>query len=405
MFNRTVGFVASFALLFLSSQNSVAGEYYQPVPNAPILVEHLVKHADALLTEINLTRASRNFVSRTVYQEIHHAGGWAGQFMSQVLIVEDHAQVPDYIVGKLAYIFRVEATKLYDRWWRYRGPSPDFQQQFIQTDYAYHNAIAATLFYIECLRRSYLIQGAAPPNIERQLLVSRLVKMERLVWEIRNLMLTIRTAQLFAIPQRRNCVETTFMHARINVAAPGPNAFVPFPYYHENRFWGATATNAVPFDGQRPYDVNQWNQYWNQVDTGYVDGSQGPQQLPAGQPGHGPQPGPGQLPAGQPGQPGYGPEQLPVGQQPGQPGYGPEQGQEYGPQPLPGGQQGPGYGPQNGPGQQPGYDNGPGNQQGPGNQAPGNQGNRQPLPDRQIPQPQVQDPGEVAPTNDFDYTK
>lgn len=377
---RVLYCLAVLAFGFSSAPASADGVYIN-VPNAPTLLEHLVRHSDELLTEVNLTRANQFLIVNPVIEQIRIQGGWGAGFYTRLLVdPANNARIPEYFIGKIVNDFRMETILLYDFWYKSRAPNPALRNQFIKTDYAYTNALAATYFYIEALRRSYVIRGATGQCWNQQLLLRRLAKLERLAWEIRELMLSVRYAASFQFPLRRACLECAYRPYRVNVQVNVAQNFVPYPFYYENRVWGADNVRPVQVNNQQDispaYDVGYWNKVWNQVDNSYVNGYQ--PQLPAnydqrpytpapqpGQPGYQVPPQGQQLPAQQPGyqqppqgqqlpaQPGY--QQPPQGQQlpyQGQPQQQPYQGQQGQQQPVqdPLGQQAPGT--------QPGYPSG-----------------------------------------------
>ncbi len=373
------------AMLAFSGAPAFANNMYINVPNAPALLEHLVRHSDELLTETNLTRANQFLILNPVIEQINVGGGWGAGLYNRMLHQEANpARNPEYFIGQIVNNFRMETILLYDNFYK---QSPNLPNQFIATDYAYTNAMAATYWYIEALRRSYVVNGMRP-CWNQQLLLRRLAKLERLAWEIRELMLSIRYAAAFRFPMGRSCIECAYRPYRVNVQVNVAQNFVPYPFYYQNRVWAADAVRPVTVNNPREiapaYDVGYWNQRFTAIDQSYVNGYQPqlpanydqrpftpvqggqPGQLPAQQPVYGQ---PGQFPAQQPvyGQPGQLPAQQPGGQLPpqqgGQPGQlpaqqpggqlPPQQGGQPGQLPAQGGQQDPLAGQQGG--TQPGY--------------------------------------------------
>jgi len=404
------------AMLAFSGAPAVADVYIN-VPNAAMLLEHLVRHSDELLTETNLTRANQFLILPPVIQQITVGGGWGAGFYSRLLHQDANpGRNPEYFIGQIVNNFRMETILLYDN---YYTRNPRLPQQFVATDYAYTNAMAATYWYIEALRRSYVINGMRP-CWNQQLLLRRLAKLERLAWEIRELMLTIRYAALFRFPVRRACLECAYRPYRVNVQVNVAQNFVPFPFYYDNRVWAADAVRPVNVNGPRDinpgYDVSYWNQRWDNLDNGYVNNPQLPPNYdrrpytPAEQrPGYTPIQQPGQQLPYPPQQVGQGGQQLP---------YPPQQVGQGGQQlPYPPQQDGQG-------GQQLPY---PPQQVGQGGQQPSQLPAQQPVgpPPQQIGQPgqqpaqqPVQDPlsqqqpgtqpgypvqGDANPTNDYSY--
>jgi hypothetical protein len=354
----------------LSSVPAVAGHYYN-VPNAPQLLEHLVRHSDELLTEVNLTRANQFLIINPVLVDIRAQGGWGAGFYSRLLVGQNN-QIPEYFIGKIVNDFRMQTILLYDLWWRYRGPNPAFSQQFILTDQAYSNALASVYFYIEGLRRSYIIRGAQGKCWSQQVLLRRLMKLERLAWELRELMMSVRYANAFQFPVRRVCLESTYRPFRVNVQVNVAQNFVPFPFYYENRFYSPDYVQPVApgsIQGGPAYDVGYWNERWKYIDNSYIQGYQP------------------NLPANYDQRP-----YTPVNQGPGYPQQDPGYGQG-GPAPI---QPQPQVQPQPQPGQQgqaPGY---------PDLQDPLSQPQQQPVPGSQPGYP-VGGNGDVVPSNDYSY--
>lgn len=299
----------------------------QNAPQAPEL-EHLVRQADELLTETNLTRANQFLIRPTVVTQIQTAGGWGGGFYTRLIVQPAQAsRIPEYAVGKLVNDFRMHAILLYDMWNRPRGPvqpplisfNPGaFVNQFMATDYAYLNALAATSYYIEALRRSYLIRGA-DPCYNPQLLRQRMTKLAALHWMLRDTMYRIRTLTVLgSVPQRRYPIEVALRNYVINVNIDVAQPFVPVPFYYENRMWNVDGFRPSDADMRAPmqssYDTRFWNQYYQQRDQVFMNAPQS--QRPSNQGGQGPgypqvrdplaQPGvgvPGQQPGGVPGYP------------------------------------------------------------------------------------------------------
>ena len=369
------------AAAFMAASQAQAG-YHRNVPNAHAYLEHLVRQSDELLTEVNLTRASQYTVSPTVITTVSRTGGWAGGIYQHLLVdVRQPQRDPEYFIGKMVNNFRMQTIMLYDTWWKVRQTSPAFVAQFQQTDYAYHNAIASVYFYLESLRRTFIIRGAQGRVFNQSVLLQRMVKMERLAWEIRNLMKTIRYATAFGVPNRRFCPETTFMSYRVDVDAVTPQPYIPFPYYHENRFWTTNDIQPVAPAQSGGYDLNYWNQRYDQFDQGYQSGNgvyrdNGPGNVPGLNQNR-------QPPIPQRNEDQYGGNNYPPTRSPLLPNSG-----------IPNG--GPGYDDRNQPPQGPGYNDQNGGYQ---QQLPPQQQQQQ-LPPQQ--QQNVGD-GSVAPTSDFDY--
>lgn len=388
---RLLGFLGLFcAVGMLSSNTAVANGVYRNIPNAHLLLEHLVRHTDELLTEVNLTRANQFLINTRVVEQVRGGRDWAGNFYEHKLVsVERRDAIPEYFIGKMVNDMRMQVIMLYDLWWKFRQPTPALVDQFRKTDWAYRNAISGVYFYIEALRRSFIINGAPVRPWDRDLLIRRLTKLDQLAWEIRELMMQTRYAALFRFPVPRYCPEGTFRAFRVNVAANRPMPFIPFIFSDNNQVYAPQYINPVQ-PGVRPsgYDMQYWDRRWNNLDQGYIQQYQAPQNVPPVPYRDGGQPGDIQQ------QPGY---------QPQQPGY----------QPQPG-YQGPGYQPQPGY-QQPGYQPGQQPIQQPGLQQPGQPGSGdqrdilRPIPTNPGNQPGVgpgQQPGQqggVAPTSDFDY--
>ncbi len=266
-FNFILLIVVLLASKFLMAQ-------YIDVPNAHILLEHLVRHSDNLLTEVNLTRANQYTVQNQITEQIRAMRtGWAYGLMSRLLIdPRNPGRIPDYFIGKIVNDFRMQTIMLYDIWWKHRAPSPDLVTQFIITDRAYHNAVAATLFYIEALRRSYLITGAPGRCMDRPVLISRLMKLQALIFELIELMRTIRYTSLFRLPLRPYCFESTFMRYRLQIEASQPLNFIPFPFYHDGHLMGPSGLDFVPPQQNfTPYPLDYWSNMWNQLDQAYLN--------------------------------------------------------------------------------------------------------------------------------------
>lgn len=394
---RVLGFLGLFCAAGLLSSNIATAGGYRNVPNADLLLEHLVRHSDEMLTEINLTRANQFLIHERVVHQVRGGRDWAGNFYQHKLVsVQRQNAIPEYFIGKMANDMRMQVIMLYDIWWKTRRPTPAFIGQFRNVDFAYRNAISGVYFYIEALRRTFLVNGAPARPWDRDVLVRRLTKLEQLAWEMRELMLQVRYASLFRFPIPRFCPEGTFRPYRVNILARGPQPFVPFMYRHNEQIYAPSYIDPVPA-AQRTsgYDVEYWGRRWNNLDQGYIQQYQAPQtQVPLRdqQPGGVVQPGyqPGGNPQLNPGvqQPGY---QQPGFPQPrvNQPGYQPQQ-------PGSPGTQQPDY-------QQPGAPGtGPGNGNNPRDVL-------QPLPGQNdiggIPSPQNNNNGGggIAPTSDFDY--
>jgi len=239
-------------------------------PEVPI--EHLVKHSAALLTTISLTRANGFVMAPAPLQIVERArGSWGAQVYGMV-IVGPVVRTPDFWVGQRAMDLYQASQQFYIEWTRLRrGARNNFVPTFMHLNHAYYNAMSSTYFYVEMLRRSYLIGGCNPmPPAEKALLIRRLVTMERLAYEIRELMYLIRRVQPFGLPVPRVCVETPYRAFRIDVAAAAAQPFMAFPFYAENRThvpggieYGAPAAPAAR------YDMAAWTQRWDQMDQGY----------------------------------------------------------------------------------------------------------------------------------------
>ncbi len=407
-----------FCLTLMAFGLSASADPYINTPNAANLLEHLVRHSDELLTETNLTRANQFLILDPVVANIREQGGWAGGFYGRLMVdptmvVEPGAKphIPEYFIGKIVNDFRMQTILLYDHWYRARGPSPAFAAQFQVTDYAYTNAMAATYFYIEALRRSYIIRGATGQCWNQQLLLRRLTVLERLAWEVRELMLSVRYATTFQLPLRRACLECTYRPYRVNVAVDVAQNFVPFPFYHDNRVWNVEAVQPIRANQpvQTSYDAGYWNQRFNYMQNSYINGYQ--PNLPADYNQHPYTPvqggGQGQIQGGGP-QVGGQPGQLPVqggGQQ-----YPQQGGQQQYPQQV--GQQFGGQIPQQGGGQQP-VQQGQGQQDPLGQQQGGVQQQQPPVAQQPGTQPgypvqgQQGGPatqnGDVVPSQDYSY--
>ncbi len=369
--------VRYFGFLLLALTSFAArgeGHGYVPVPNPEMLLEHLVRHSDLLVTNINLTRASGFRVENVVVQAFQAQQTWGGNFYSSVIAGGPAAvrapQMPDFVgfsVGQIAYTFRMKVIALFDTAMNY-GPGPTLvpgpgpgaglvpvpgpgplQKQFMEVDFAYFNAISATYFYIEALRRGYLLPQAPFQCRNKELLLKRLTLLQQNAIELQNLMYSIRYAAAFRfpLPASGNCIECSFAPFRMAVNSPGPIEPV-FPYYANNRV--VFPENQMVPRLQAPaqfnpmYSQDVWNSRWNVIDQGYLQ----PQTNPAiaistPRQGIGMMPG---INGGQGGLPGNDGQGLDPSLNAGNTGINPQQGglnpvqpnpqgqQPYGPQPL-----------------------------------------------------------------------
>ncbi len=253
----------------------VPGHGYVNVPNPEMLLEHLVRHSDLLVTNINLTRASGFRVENVVIQKWMETPCWASNFYTDVIAAVRRPEDPDLVgfaVGQLVYQYRMKVIGLYDIAMN-RGPSPELAAQWEQVNFAYFNAISATYFYIEALRRGFLLPQPMPQIRNRELLMRRLQVLERNAAEVQNLMYAIRYAQPFRFPIGRNCLECSFAPVRLQVAARGPQD-VLFPYYANQRvMFPDTYVRRVeaPAQYNNMYTTEVWNNAWNTIDQGYLN--------------------------------------------------------------------------------------------------------------------------------------
>jgi hypothetical protein len=275
-------------MAFGFSAAPASADHYLNIPNANILLEHLVRHSDELLTEVNLTRANQFTVINPVIADIRYRGGWGAGFYSRMLVdPRNTTRIPEYFIGQIVNDFRMNTILLYDFWWKNRGPSPMLARQWVVTDYSYTNAMAATYFYIEALRRSYLIRGAQGRCWSQPVLLRRLVKLERLAWELRELMMSIRYANSLRFPNRRVCLESTYRPYRVNVQVNVAQNFVPFPFVQGEQTFAPQDIRPVA-PGSRDvsgpnYDSRYWNQRYTEIDNSYING---PQSAPPNAPGN-----------------------------------------------------------------------------------------------------------------------
>ncbi len=272
----------AFAITVMPAQaepGNFPGHGYINIPNPELMLEHLVHHSDMLVTNINLTRASGFRVEQAVIQGIIAQPCWAASFYTDVIAAVRRPQDPDvvgYMVGQLAYTFRMKVIGLYDIAMNV-GPSPDLAAQFEQVNFTYFNAISATYFYIESLRRGLLLPQLPQPLRNRALLVKRLQLLERNAAEVQNLMYAIRYAAAFRFPIGRNCIECTFAPVRINVMAQGRQE-VLFPYYANEKVMfpdQQVRRMEAPAQYNPMYQTAVWNNRWNVIDQGYLNPAAG----------------------------------------------------------------------------------------------------------------------------------
>ena len=297
----------------------VAGHGYVPVQNPAVLLEHLVNHADKLVTNINLTRTNGFRVVPEVVTVIVGPPCWGASFYNDVLAVAAQRGGPDPIgfeIGQLAKNFSIKVIQLNEVALA-TGPTQMTATAWDQANQAYFNAISAANFYLDTLLRARRQAQWPWPVNDPALLQRRIDLLAANIVVIQDVMYMLRYSNVFNFPMQRNCIECSFSSFRINVAAVGaPNYY--FPYYANKQVVFPTAQQVPPMQAPaefRPnYQVQQWDQRWKQVDQGYLAG--GPQGGAGGVQGGMPPRG------GQPGQGGLGSYPPPQGGQGGRPNQG-----------------------------------------------------------------------------------
>jgi len=151
-------------------------------------------------------------------------------------------------------------------------------QFFPGLDIAYHNAMAATYFYIEVVRQSFLIRGITPNplvGMKKEMLIKQLCKMQNLAFLIRDLMLYIRMNMGFGVPAGGVvvCHEWQYrMYRNIPMAGPVGQPFLGFPYFNQagGQYMGVPvqAPQGAPVTS---YNPQTWQGRFDQFD-GYLQG-------------------------------------------------------------------------------------------------------------------------------------
>lgn len=254
---RVFGLFLLLVLVGLARESS-ANPFYN-IPNPAWIFKDLAMNAANLYYVQNLINGDDYSVHRTVVTTVQQQGGWPAGLIQNILVNDTRYPdaYPDYAVRKTINEFRKQARRLERIWLTAPVASPQFQQQFIVTDYAYYNAMAATYFYIEALRRTYIINNAVvTPCPERAQLIQHLRVMENIAWRVREAMRTIRDIRLLRLPLRSYCVEATFRDYRIDVTSPQPLNFIPYPYRYDNQFWTVPGIRPIaPVPTLPPYSV------------------------------------------------------------------------------------------------------------------------------------------------------
>ncbi len=303
-----------FLLFALVSSPGYANPHgWRPIgigPNPAMLLEHLVNHADKLVTNINLTRTNGFRIQPVLIQTITAAPCHSASFYNDVLVTSAAVQKggPDAVgfeVGQLAKNFSIRVIQLNEIALAV-GPS-QLLATFWDTEFsfAYYNAISAANFYLDALIRGQRL-NPWPWAINNPALLQRRIDLLRNnIATILDLVYEIRYAAIFRFPLMPNCIECSFAPRRIGIG-PGAPGLV-FPYYANNAVVFPAANVVAPMQApqqfQNNYQVQQWSNTWGNVDQSYMNQGGAPG-MPGGQGGFGGQPGVGQ--GGFGGQPGVG---------------------------------------------------------------------------------------------------
>ncbi len=315
-FHRWMGFTVLCSLVLLPVQGIANGPMGgPPPPDAPILVEHLLRHSRNLVTEINLLRGARFVIPPRAVAPLAVAPGYVRgltnsllmppPFLATTLAAKEDPQ--SFMVGWISDGLGQQVSKLYDRLWIYsQSPNPFvpawnyideggrlvkvsaqflYSQALLETSFSFQNTIAVNYYYIEALRRLYLV---GPPMLNcpnREMLIKRLVIMENILYEMRKLMDAIRCNPWFAgffppnYPGVGPMIELQFRAFRIDVVSAGPQPFIPYPYFPSPVFTPRLPIQSGPGYGPMPvaagagpameYNADQWNDRWNGIDQGY----------------------------------------------------------------------------------------------------------------------------------------
>lgn len=339
--------VFSFAVLclafgFTSIASANVPRGYIPLQQPLRLTEHLVNHADQLLTAVNLTRANQYVMAPGLLKAVQapwEGGGvdpyvWVRRWVPAVLLPTPVATIPvlaerkflppllgpsliqlfdaaapkapmmaqfygspgtapamtpDFMVGQRVMDFRMAVINFYDQMSRNtRGmPALNLFQPVMLT---YFNALSAVYFYVESLRRTYLVENPfllTCPDKDR--LIRRLVRIERTAFEIQQIMYVLRLGDCFRWAPPIQMIEPVVRVIPFNITAKAEIPFVPFtyvdpaknapvfpspalfaPYGVKGVDTRAERLPGVPETPTPGYDIQSWNQRFGGVEEGYV---------------------------------------------------------------------------------------------------------------------------------------
>jgi len=240
---------------------------YLRVRDAQLLLEHLIRQSDALLSEVNLVRAGGFAVAPVVLQALPQRS-WEGSFYGMILA---NRQMPvDAQVATQLQSLRVNALMFYDLSYKLRPNDPRLLEQFTRLNRSYHNAVAANFFYIETLRRTFIIRNCVGSTRNLPTLIRRLRNMEALGHQLMEVMHIIRHCATYRFPLPQHCLECGRASVHINITYGAPERFLSVPFYTSNQWYAPTGADEIPAHPgtYRPnYDMSGNTQRWTYYDT------------------------------------------------------------------------------------------------------------------------------------------
>jgi len=230
--------------------------------DTPRLVDQLKRHTSELLDIMESLDGERFMISQPIPQLLAAgpspmmAPQWGNQLFEQMIspwAEQNPTLTVDYYIRTQVNSLKAEAAFLYRHFHDLTGPDPrKIYPQFRKLDFYYRAAMSATLFYMETLKRSYLVYGVGIASRPIGDLVARLQNMSLVTQEMFELMHMLRFRPEFVGLYQNSCLECRmgqYVHGyHINAA---PQAYIPFPFIYSNAA------------GVAPYAWNPANDGWD----------------------------------------------------------------------------------------------------------------------------------------------